>query len=57
MSSVRPSYISEETYNKVFELVGLPTKVGFPFALNKLLEKLTPKTTDDEVVTDVRYAK
>jgi hypothetical protein len=39
MSSVRPSFIAEETYNKIFELVGLPKKVGFPFALDKLLEK------------------
>lgn len=39
MSNVRPSYISEKSYDKIFELIDLPKKVGFPYALEKLLEK------------------
>jgi hypothetical protein len=40
MHKVRPAHISEESFNKVFELVDLPKKVGFPFALEKLFKKL-----------------
>ena len=36
--NIRPSFIKIETFNKVFELVDLPQKVGFSYALDVLIK-------------------
>ena len=40
MHKIRPAHISEESFNKVFEFVDLPKKVGFPFAFDRLIQNL-----------------
>jgi|APSaa5957512535_1039671.scaffolds.fasta_scaffold05812_4 hypothetical protein len=40
MSAVIRPTIKEENFNKLFNIVGLPKKVGFEYALTKLIQNL-----------------